>query len=318
VTPGVVLAGTLRGAGYSRARGLYDSLAIGPITRSLPRLDTLRREHAAGRLGWTGHYRMGELGRAVNDLRAGAVLWTTDSWRNRLSLWCLLHALGDDAVGIPLVYPARDGVSNEYFDLSRREIARCLAAAHPIDARMIAEASMLWRVFAAREPRGLVQLRWSSLRAFSDARALFGAYARMLPRERLSRRGPRWRLSWLDDVLIRRFSRDRWATPLRWMKAEPLAMELISERGDMDLLERMLELTEGSHALLESRVVPDKVGDWVRVELRLSERGDRALKVGIEELRSIPARAIGGHFAYRSPCWVAVRTGVRWSIAEAG
>jgi hypothetical protein len=317
LAPGRVFAGFLRFAGYSGARAFCDVFSVGPVARSLPRLESLRRGFWGERVAGLSDYRAGELARVVDECRGDAVLWTTPSWLNRLSLWWLLDALGTGALGLPLAYSSRAGVVSEYLQLSRREIAGCLSSARSIDARMIAEARMLWRAFAAREPRGLVQLPWRSLRAFADARPLFAAYARVLPRERTSGRGPRWRLSWLDETLIRHFARRRWTTPHQWMRAEPRAMDLFAERGDVDLLERMLELTQGRQALLESRAVPGKVGQWTRVELRLSEVGERALKLGIDDVGSIPARPIGGHAAYRSPRWIAVRTGPRWSIAEA-
>lgn len=317
VTPGVVLAGTLRVAGHREAHGLYDSLAIGPVARSLPRLDEIRRGLAAGRLGWRGHYRMGELARAVNDLRRGAVLWTTTSWPNRLSLWCLLHALGDDALGVPLAYPMRDGVINEFFNLTRREIEACLASAESVDVRMLAEARTLWSAYAARQPRALARLGWSSLRAFPEARGLFAAYARVLPRETRRRGGSRWRISSFDELLVHRFSRSEWRTPITWMRTEPQAQALFRERGDVCVPERMLALCAGKHALLESRPRPEGPSMWNNLELRLSEAGERALKVGVDELRHVPGLPIGGYVAYRSPYWIAERTGARWSIAEA-
>jgi hypothetical protein len=311
-------AGQLREAGHADVVVFVDNLAVGPAVADLDRLRAARDGFWSAR---------GE-GCAAGDMRAvlagspeTLIVWATHRWRERLALWCLLHTAAESGHGgdVRLVEPLEVGDPMRPVGFgSAGEIAAHLGRAQRVTAEMLAEASRLWRAYCSPTPEAVARLSFDRLRCFRRARLAFRSYTMSLPRLRVPDAAQAWKLSPRDEVLLRGYERDRWTTPLAWIRAQGMegpAGAILGEFGDVQALERWSSFTASARPLLEARDVSIGKSSWTKTEYRLTEDGSRALRGLLDDPRDVPRLEVGGYVAYRDPLWSASWIGDDWAIA---
>jgi hypothetical protein len=327
-------APALRALGARNVATFDDWLAWGPCDEEPETHAMLRRQF------WNGDDERAaaatdarEVIRKVAEAASGVagpvdvVIWTSDTWSDRLSLlWFMDAVLGRP--DIPMIVRIVDAPSTPSGRAYQRRVRpRALtiwpveqlriewAKARTLPPQVIRRGRRLWRQYAARCPLQFDRQRQTGFRALPLMNRVSHAYRLLFPRLALGR----VRLSAFDEAIL---------SPLLargesgWHKASSV-VSLLATSAEIDGLgseravwERLHDWAYGSPALDVRSEPREGVREKLCRSYRLTDCGRRMLAEGLATTFDAPVLYSGGCRLYGGSPWVLKRDGTKWNVAR--
>lgn len=334
-------AGALKSAGGRRVVPLPDNLALGPCSRSLklhPKLRqrfwqlayaTVRSDPDFNEVTDDSVALAGADGVAEAQARSGGPIfvWGTGTWNDLLMLgwlfggaarsggeWDRALLAGDLKITTPLGWFNPEQLS---------PYGRC---AQQVAAPLRLALLELWRAYTAPTPEHLERLRRAPLDPLPTLLEGLGIYASQLP-QRVPR-SRRLRLPLVDEVLLRIVPTRRFVrfpdlfkgTPsfrARWPRSG--LMSMLSYFGDLFPQARLAAWSIGRDPAIEQIALPagtDPGGRPYNTSWRLTERGQKLVARGLDDVEDCPEQIIGGYRSGRTESWCCSSRGGGWRLEQ--
>jgi hypothetical protein len=255
------------------------------------------------------------------------LLWTAQSWPDRLSFWWMLDAVSRSRLGLHRFWiaepalPQRDPFSGKLpaatlgtYPLGYLRDA--VAMLRPLDAETLRAGTSLWRAFAGRSATAFDVARRQNRRWFPDVPQVTYCYGCLLPQV-VGRRPARLMLSEFDQLWFDALRADAWQRPIDLQKTNSRFIDFFSYYGDGFLPRRLSEWGRHSRrrpAVL-SRAESGGVNDFTDSSFQLTPLGISLRHEGLSDPGEAPPMFIGGCRLYgRRPTWARRSRGEKWWI----
>lgn len=249
------------------------------------------------------------------------LVWTVVSWQERLHFWWVLDALrlsglSLDRFWVVQLQPVFDGTIDCLGCFSVDALEAALPQREPLTPGLLDAGAELWRKYASPTPTEFDEARRRGFPAFPDLPAVGEWHGHLYPQ--VIRPTQRLRLSLLDQAFLARLAPDAWHRPIDLLRDRDFMHLLFGVAGDQLAAQRLwawANHTPHDPAILSRRV--RGVNNFNNVEYRLTPRGDRICREGLESVAEAPPMWAGGCRVYdaENP-WVRVVDGDQWRIEQ--
>ena len=248
------------------------------------------------------------------------VLWTSRTWQDRVTTWCLMSVLGTanvDPARLWIAEPYRSdyGVMEGLACYPIRDLQHALERAVVMEQALLREGQALWQKFSSPSPVALDTALRKGSRWFPGLPDAARHYRTWFPRWHAGRKSVR--LSALDEFLLETFDETEWRTPLSVFKRDRFFRDMMRVVSDVACVDRLLQWLEYEYSdpVLEFQRVKG-LNQFTSLSFRRTPFGHRLLDAGLPSIDAAPPVFIGGCKVYSGDApYVCVQERTRERIA---